>query len=351
MADKQSESKQISRAPDNSSTKQPLATELVATAAEIVSAHESKQFDPATQRILETLTKKIRTHHRACVQSLGTALSHAIEAGINLNTAKSILVHGQFLPWLNATFVSERGLSDRTANRYMKLAGAIDLLTVRLRDVNPTCATDLSDEELLKRASINQALRLITADYCSAKDESGTPAHSKKTDRASRTKAELPWVTPPEIVRSIQTLLSPLDAVVCRFDREAAAFSESRTYSDIKEAMSMLQGGAYMNPGQMGMLAPWVDAFLSTYHSGRVSEGLMQLPVISDAEWFGSLHGLPRVFLRQRLLRWVFTKDGTAHREELPHPSLLVYLGPNERLSAFCEVFSPLGEVLISARQ
>jgi hypothetical protein len=66
---------------------------------------------------LPVLQEEIRSAHEAAIAAAQTAVDRARDAGARLIEAKSLLHHGQWLPWLKET-----GVSPRTAQDYMQLA-------------------------------------------------------------------------------------------------------------------------------------------------------------------------------------------------------------------------------------
>jgi Protein of unknown function (DUF3102) len=67
---------------------------------------------------LPIIEAQIKIEHDACLSAVRTSIEHAIKAGTLLEEVKGLLRHGQWLPWLS----DHCGLSDRTAQRYMRLA-------------------------------------------------------------------------------------------------------------------------------------------------------------------------------------------------------------------------------------
>jgi len=84
----------------------------------------------------------IRQAHKAAVKSSRESLLHAKHCGLLLIAAKKELEHGQWLPWLE----TQCKIQERTAQRYMKLAGGWDLLKKAKTDN----VSDLSIGEALK---------------------------------------------------------------------------------------------------------------------------------------------------------------------------------------------------------
>ena len=75
---------------------------------------------------LPVIEDEIRLAHAACNAAAQTSIAHAIKCGTLLTEAKGKLKHGQWLPWLH----DKCGLSERTAQRYMRLARNAEFATV-----------------------------------------------------------------------------------------------------------------------------------------------------------------------------------------------------------------------------
>jgi Protein of unknown function (DUF3102) len=74
--------------------------------------------DLAASNSLADLAARIRTEHRAAAASLSDAMRHAMTAGELLIEAKTLVKHGQWLPWLS----DHVSISERTAQLYMRVA-------------------------------------------------------------------------------------------------------------------------------------------------------------------------------------------------------------------------------------
>jgi len=99
---------------------------------------------------LSQLATKARQAHGIVANSTKVVLQHAITAGNALNEAKSKVGHGKWLAWLEENCPD---ISDRTAERYMKLADGRPQLEKKLQD--PVKFDTMSN------LTINEALRLI----------------------------------------------------------------------------------------------------------------------------------------------------------------------------------------------
>ncbi len=72
---------------------------------------------------LNALADRINAEHEACHASMQKGLEHALKAGTLLLEAKAGLPHGEWLPWLGKNCPD---ISERTAQRYMRLAENLD---------------------------------------------------------------------------------------------------------------------------------------------------------------------------------------------------------------------------------
>jgi hypothetical protein len=96
------------------------------------------------------LAAKAKEAHAIVVNAPKVVLQHAITAGNALNEAKSKVGHGKWLAWLKDNCPD---ISDRTAERYMKLAGGKAKLEKKLQDPVKF--------DIVSNLTINEALRLI----------------------------------------------------------------------------------------------------------------------------------------------------------------------------------------------
>lgn len=122
---------------------------------------------------LPVLAASIKTEHDGCLAAMRQSLSHALAAGDMLVEAKSLVGHGEWLPWL----AENCPIPTRTAQLYMRLAKHRELIEAKSADValltiqaavelidhKPTLAERLDDIE----AAV-EALEAMLADcrYC-----------------------------------------------------------------------------------------------------------------------------------------------------------------------------------------
>lgn len=122
---------------------------------------------------LPVLAASINAEHDECLVAMRQSLSHALAAGDMLVEAKSLIAHGQWLPWLaeNCT------IPKRTAQLYMRLAKHRDLIEAKSADValltiqaavelidrQPTLAERLDD---IEAAIVTLEAELADCRYC-----------------------------------------------------------------------------------------------------------------------------------------------------------------------------------------
>jgi len=135
---------------------------------------------------LAQLATKAKEAHSIVVNAPRVVLQHAITAGAALNEAKAKVGHGKWLAWLKENCPD---ISDRTAERYMKLAGGKAKLEKKLQD--PAKFDIMSD------LTINEALRLIdepdgeqsaAATSTEAQSQTGDAAANQAANTAGKSK-------------------------------------------------------------------------------------------------------------------------------------------------------------------
>jgi hypothetical protein len=129
----------------------------------------AKQRDEKRKAELSQLATKASEAHSIVVNAPKVVLQHAITAGAVLNEAKSKVGHGNWLAWLKENCLD---ISDRTAERYMKLADGKAKLDKKLQDPDKF--------DIVSNLTINEALRLIDE----PDGEQSASAEAKKTGDA-----------------------------------------------------------------------------------------------------------------------------------------------------------------------
>ena len=122
---------------------------------------------------LDDLAQRIKTEHQEIIGAKRNIVERAMKAGDLLIQAKANAGHGNWLNWLKANCV---GISERTANVYMKLADGRATIEEKLKSA---ATADLT---------INEALRSLVEEAPEAKTNStGDAGASGSTGGESKT--------------------------------------------------------------------------------------------------------------------------------------------------------------------
>ena len=128
-----------------------------------------------TKAELDSLAQQANAAHARFVQTFGSAVEHAAQAGEYLNRAKASIKHGKWLTWLASNFEG----SQQTANRYMQVAQITHMRVI---------SGEESVRQLLLTAPKERKPRLRKSTWLKP-DPDKAPA---------QTETNLPEATPPE---------------------------------------------------------------------------------------------------------------------------------------------------------
>ena len=137
-------------------------------------------MDVSTQKRLDKLAVEINREHSKVEKYMSQAVTHAIAAGERLIEAKSLVKHGEWLPWLKSNF----GGSESIAQFYMQLAR------------NPEHVRDLK--------TIREALK-VTREINAAKKQRSKSIGVRLNERGE---------TPEQIVARVRSYKPPKDKPV-----------------------------------------------------------------------------------------------------------------------------------------
>jgi hypothetical protein len=125
---------------------------------------------------LDDLAQRIKTEHQEIMGAKRNIVERAMKAGDLLLQAKDKAGHGNWLNWLKANCV---GISERTANVYMKLAEGRATIEEKLKSA---ATADLT---------INEALRWLAEDEAAETNSTGDSSGSGSTVAKARAAATL----------------------------------------------------------------------------------------------------------------------------------------------------------------
>ena len=261
---------------------------------------------------------------------LAYAVILAITIGRTLNAIASMVPRGQCENMIAERFCKPHSVSIRTAQRYRAIANGTDKLVEALRKLHPD-RSGLSDQQLLRSISINEALRLIR----------GIPNETVEKDprlHQGPTSDRNDWLTPPAIVDLVVDFLKVVDLDPCA----VPGFNPIRALQVISKPIDGLaresswKGRLYINPGFKGTnYHAWVERALFEYSQGNVEEAVLLLPAHTNSRFALELRNFPRAFTVKSL-----DVDGPGGQQLIKLPLMLVYVGPQERFAEFAATFN-----------
>lgn len=172
-----------------------------------------------TATSLGELAAAANREHLACEAAYGSAIEHAFRAGEHLLAAKAEVEHGEWLPWVQASFDG----SERTARAYMRIA----------REANRQTSADMS---------IDEALRMLST----PRDDDPQPVDAEVVDGEPVDDTELPRRTALDALRESGDLEAKERELREKHERrEAESFPrtgvERATLRQIRDALAGAQ--------------------------------------------------------------------------------------------------------------
>jgi hypothetical protein len=265
-------------------------------------------MDALVSNRLPILAAEINAEHKAAFGAAKQAKAHAAECGRLLLEAKSLLPHGEWIPWLEAN--TEVG--PRQSQKYMRVAKH---------------RPEIAKHELGSHLPLNDALSLIASPRLS-------PVLSLTGDTQ--------WFTPEPVITAVRVTFGgtiDLDPASCA---EAQQRVQARVWYD-KESngLSYEWGGkVFLNPPyDTPTIRAFVDKLIFEFEAGRVKSAILLTNDQTDAGRFEKAAGAARIFCvpRKRLNFYNPNRDGSNHTCN----STLFYFGDDEQ--AFQSAFSSLG--------
>lgn len=297
-------------------------------------------------KLVRDLRLEIAREHTACQAAAASAVSHAIGAGRALVAAKSLVGYGNFGRWLAENFSQETGLTERTAQRYMKIAENVESLVEQFRaerpEEEPTSVSELTEEQVLRGHTITSALKAITDKGRRRKVTNRTVSSRTHVVRHDE------WLTPTEIIGAVECFLGPIhvDPCAAREHNNALAVVSYTVEDNGLGDACVWSGTVFVNPGQLAEIAPWVKRALEFYEARTVYRAVLMLPAVTDAEWTAQLASFPRAFCQERPIVQCCRPEAD-EVGKLPHPVMLVALAPGEAYTEFAQAFSKIADVFI----
>jgi len=256
---------------------------------------------PGLSGLADTANKE----HGLAQQSASGMVQHAIACGVALTEAKSLLAHGEWLPWLKSNFDG----SVRTSQAYMQVAN-----TQRVA--------------YLEESSLRKVLAAIT---------------ETKDVHVSQNTGENEWYTPAPFIDAAIEVMGGIDLDPAS-SSEANKLVGADTYYT-KENSGLEQpweGRVWLNPPYTSdLVTRFADKLTREYKADRVDQACLLTNNATETQWFQKTVRVANAvcFPDGRITYW--NPDRTS-RTPLQGQAVL-YFGPS--VSQFCKTFGELGVV------
>ena len=280
-----------------------------------------------------------------------TALKQAIRAGNGLNAIAAYCPPRQFTNCVEENFCIPFGLSMRTAQRYMQLAGSYRTLIEVLRTESEKHAgVCIDDDELLDNLPINRALRLIRATL-SAQETDARSSDIQEMGLAKKQDMVGPnnWFTPPKLVQQFIEVMGAIDLDTCAVSDTDSLPAAKRICLPVDSLSADVpwKGRLFINPGFKGVQpGAWISKAHSGFVSGEVVEAIVLTQAATNSEWARDTNHFPRAFFRSKL---TVQAAGETTPRIIAVPAMLIFIAKQERFAAFAEAFCDTHDVYLPA--
>ena len=240
----------------------------------------------------------------------GSAVEYAQQCGDKLIQAKSMLKHGEWLPWLEANFKG----SHKTSTKYMKIAA------------NMNHGSTLPESE--RPESIRQALKLLA--------ETTSAAERLVANETNE------WYTPVHIVDAARRVMGGIDLDPASNDRANGWINADNYYTQADDSLTKPWAGrVWINPPYGGQGPAFTRKLFADFESGAVTQAILLVNGTAGKDnWFQPLFNFPLCWMQP--LRFI-NEEGNEQAKAM-FASVAVYFGPNEK--AFIREFAEIGVVL-----
>ena len=273
------------------------------------------------ENVLAQYRDGILNLHQQIIASEIDRLGRHIACGWMLTDVSAMIPHGGWKKWLRENFSASTGLSERTAQRYMRAATDYRRFLV---DFGYASLDDVATQTQLN-------LEYIQEFHANA---SGDSAGNKKEPVGPND-----WLTPSHVIEAVRGVLGAIECDPCAASSETASLAEIQ-YSKNEDGLADANpwpGTVWIAPGHMGDLTPWCVKALRELASGNLSEAIVWLPE-SAVNLVPELLRFPIAVTSSPLVVSLATSRGTVQKP-LPTRSLFVYLTGNPTVELFAKAF------------
>lgn len=304
---------------------------------------------------LATIAVQIKEEDKKVQAGLQHSLKHAIKAGQLLSQCKKMIGHGGWLEWFES---SDFPFKERTAQRYMSIYQRWKEIAAKVSaDGNPSSLTDLTftdalellaqkEKSMTKRAIANTPKALAktaTADETIpfANSSQGVALHEVTELRTQASRCSDNWLTPEHIIGKVVQAFGPIDLDPAADDMTRIDAKMHYTASDNGlDSANRWQGSVYLNPPLAPeLLGQFTGRLRAEFNAGHVTEAILIVPAMTDADWFRGFADCARVFL---------AKQACGSIPGMPNPLVAIYLGQQEQ--NFFAAFQSMGDGYVPYR-
>ena len=274
---------------------------------------------------LSSYRETILEMHLETVRSVLDGLQRAIVCGCYLLDVKAILPHGSFTTWIQENFAASTGLSERSAQRYMKSAqGFAKFLHSR--------GHGSIDE------SISNTRLLLERVQEYHEDGSRETAAEKSVPIDPND-----WLTPTSVAAAVVQVLGSLDCDPCA--TETGPSLAEIQYTKKEDGLAQPWPGAvWVAPGHSGIdFTPWCHKALGELKSGNLTEAILCLPE-------ATLRQVPELYRYPIAISFsplvvTYSASSNCTQKTLPTCSTFVYLTTSPRTELFATAFKEIAAV------
>lgn len=285
---------------------------------------------------LSTLATEINSHHSHALNHATSAIENARQAGELLTQAKSMLPHGQWLPWLEANCE----VSARQAQRYMQVSCNWTTITkndtvsyLTFRGLSELLADD-SDEQ-----SITTTSPEVEYEDCDPEPTSEIKPH------VSHNSGDNEWYTPAEFIEAARAVMGGIDLDPASSKVANKTVKARQFYAQANNGLTKKwKGTVWLNPPYaQPLIGQFIEKLVDEYVARNVTQAIVLTNNATETKWFQTLlsHVTAVCFPAGRIKFWHPSKESVPLQGQA-----ICYLGSIVSLDNFCAEFSPFGKIL-----
>ena len=276
--------------------------------------------------ILNAYRDSILGQHLKIVSSVIDALQRAIVCGSFLLEVNKLLSHGERTKWIQDNFAENTGLSQRTAQRYMKTA---------LQFAKFLAARELGG---LDECKGNPRLLLECAQ--AFHEENSREAVTRKREPVDSND----WHVPVNVLEAVRLVLGDIECDPCAsVDGDPLAEIQYTRKEDGLADSNSWPGTVWINRGHECDNTPWCVKALRELESGNLSEAILCLPE-SILNLIPQLLRFPIAVSLSPLIVTV-TNGSKTTQKPLPTRSLFIYVTNAPKAELFATAFRDIAVV------